>query len=133
MSDAAPPRLRLSGVKKSFGEKARRKVVLDGVELSVPAHGVCCLIGPSGCGKSTLLRCVNLLDPIDEGRVELDGERISGTGVNANTVRRRVGIVFQAYNLFPHLTVLDNVTLAPRRVRGVARRGRTRRSSSSPR
>jgi polar amino acid transport system ATP-binding protein len=119
---AGVPRLRLTGVKKSFGDKAKRKVVLDGIDLSVPAHGVCCLIGPSGCGKSTLLRCVNLLDPVDDGLIELDGERISGKGVNANTVRRRVGIVFQAYNLFPHLTVLDNITLAPRRVRGVGRR-----------
>jgi polar amino acid transport system ATP-binding protein len=109
------PRLRLVDVRKSFGPK----VVLDGIDLTVEPHAVVCVIGPSGCGKSTLLRCVNLLEPIDGGRIELDGETISGRGVNANAVRRRVGIVFQAFNLFPHLTVLDNVTLAPRRVRGV--------------
>jgi polar amino acid transport system ATP-binding protein len=112
------PRLQVTGLKKAFGDK----VVLDGIDLAVQPHGVVCLIGPSGCGKSTLLRCVNLLDTIDAGTVELDGQRISGRGVNANTVRRRVGIVFQSFNLFPHLTVLDNVTLAPRRVRKIARR-----------
>lgn len=114
----APPLLRVADVHKSFGPK----VVLQGVDLEVPSHGVVCLIGPSGCGKSTLLRCVNLLEPIDAGLIELDGERISGKGVNANSVRRRVGIVFQSFNLFPHLTVLDNVTLGPRRVRKVPRK-----------
>lgn len=114
----APPLLRVADVHKSFGPK----VVLQGVDLEVPPHGVVCLIGPSGCGKSTLLRCINLLEPIDAGLIELDGERISGKGVNANSVRRRVGIVFQSFNLFPHLTVLDNVTLGPRRVRKVPRR-----------
>ena len=115
---SSPPLLNVSGVHKSFGPK----VVLQGVDLQVPAHGVVCLIGPSGCGKSTLLRCINLLEPVDAGLIELDGERISGKGVNANSVRRRVGIVFQSFNLFPHLTVLDNVTLGPRRVRKVPRK-----------
>ena len=114
----APPLLRVADVHKSFGPK----VVLQGVDLQVPPHGVVCLIGPSGCGKSTLLRCINLLEPVDAGLIELDGERISGKGVNANSVRRRVGIVFQSFNLFPHLTVLDNVTLGPRRVRKVPRK-----------
>ncbi|MCB1015442.1 MAG: amino acid ABC transporter ATP-binding protein, partial [Acidimicrobiales bacterium] len=114
----SPPLLKVSGVHKSFGTK----VVLQGVDLEVAPHGVVCLIGPSGCGKSTLLRCINLLEPVDAGLIELDGERISGKGVNANAVRRRVGIVFQSFNLFPHLSVLDNVTLGPRRVRKVPRR-----------
>ena len=114
----SPPLLKVSGVHKSFGTK----VVLQGVDLEVAPHGVVCLIGPSGCGKSTLLRCINLLEPVDAGLIELDGERISGKGINANAVRRRVGIVFQSFNLFPHLSVLDNVTLGPRRVRKVPRR-----------
>jgi polar amino acid transport system ATP-binding protein len=115
---ARPTKLELDGVVKRYGDK----VVLDRIDIALAEHEVVCLIGPSGCGKSTLLRCVDLLDPIDEGRILLDGEEISGRGVNANAVRRRIGIVFQSYNLFPHLRVLDNVTLGPRKARKVPRR-----------
>jgi polar amino acid transport system ATP-binding protein len=110
-------RLQLDGVTKSFGTKH----VLRGIDLTVRPHEVVCLIGPSGCGKSTLLRCVNLLERIDGGRIIFAGEDVSRPGVNANRVRRRMGIVFQAFNLFPHMTVLGNVTLGPRRVRRIAR------------
>jgi len=96
-------------VYKSFGPNQ----VLKGVSLAVAAHEVICLIGASGSGKSTLLRCVNLLEPIDAGRIVLLGQDVTGPNVDANAVRRRVGIVFQSYNLFPHMTVLRNVTLAP--------------------
>jgi polar amino acid transport system ATP-binding protein len=102
----------LQRVRKSFG----RVEVLHGVDLTVEEHQVVCLIGASGSGKSTLLRCINLLEPIDEGRILVGGEEISARGVDANRVRRGIGIVFQAYNLFPHMTVLRNVTLAPREV-----------------
>jgi polar amino acid transport system ATP-binding protein len=94
---------------KSFGTLE----VLRGVDLAVAEHEVVCLIGASGSGKSTLLRCVNLLEPIDEGRIVVEGEEITAPGVNVNRIRRRIGIVFQAYNLFPHMNVLRNVTLAP--------------------
>jgi len=107
-------KLQLEQVVKSFGDK----VVLDGVDLAVEEHEVVCLIGPSGCGKSTLLRCIDLLDPIDSGRIRLDGVDITESGVDSNAVRRRIGIVFQSYNLFPHMSVLDNVTLGPRRALG---------------
>ena len=106
--------LELEGVRKSFG----RNEVLRGIDLSVDLHEVVCLIGSSGSGKSTLLRCVNLIEPIDAGRSVLDGIEISAAGFDANRVRRRIGIVFQAFNLFPHMTVLRNVTLAPRTVLG---------------
>jgi polar amino acid transport system ATP-binding protein len=112
-----PPKLELQGVTKRYGHR----VVLDGIDLAVAEHEVVCLIGSSGCGKSTLLRCIDLLDPIDGGRILLDGQRISGRNVNPNEVRRRIGIVFQAFNLFPHLRVIDNVTLGPRRAQGVDR------------
>ena len=102
----------LHGVRKSFGEVE----VLHGIELNVEEHHVVCLIGASGSGKSTLLRCVNLLEPIDEGRIVVGGEEVTAPGVDADRVRRGIGIVFQAYNLFPHMTVLRNVTLAPREV-----------------
>ena len=115
MSD---PKLVLDGVHKAFGDTR----VLNGIDLSIDEHEVVCLIGPSGCGKSTLLRCVDLLDPIDDGVIRLDGEEITARGVDANAIRRRIGIVFQSYNLFPHMTVLDNVTLGPRRAGGVPRR-----------
>ncbi len=109
--------LRLEGVRKSFG----RVEVLKGVDLEVGEHEVVCLIGASGSGKSTLLRCVNLLEPVDEGRIVLRGQEITAQGIRVNDVRRRIGIVFQSYNLFPHMSVLRNVTLAPRRVLGLSR------------
>lgn len=108
------PKLALDGVHKSYGDKR----VLNGIDLVVDEHEVVCLIGPSGCGKSTLLRCVDLLDPIDRGAILLDGDDITARGVDANAVRRRIGIVFQSFNLFPHMSVLDNVTLGPRRALG---------------
>ena len=104
------PALLLEGVHKSFGEDE----VLKGIDLAVEPHEVVCLIGASGSGKSTLLRCVNLVEPMDAGRIVVEGEEITAQGVNANRIRRRIGIVYQAFNLFPHMTVLRNVTLAPR-------------------
>jgi polar amino acid transport system ATP-binding protein len=104
------PALLLEGVRKSFGENE----VLKGIDLTVKPHEVVCLIGASGSGKSTLLRCVNLVEPIDAGRVVVEGEEITAPGVDANRIRRRIGIVYQSYNLFPHMTVLRNITLAPR-------------------
>jgi polar amino acid transport system ATP-binding protein len=119
MTTAPDPtaKLALEGVYKSFGDLS----VLNGFDLAVAEHEVVCLIGPSGCGKSTVLRCIDLLDDIDAGRILLDGVDITAAGVNANDVRRRMGIVFQSFNLFPHMTVLDNITLGPRRAHGVAR------------
>ncbi len=116
------PKLELRGVQKSFGARQ----VLNGLDLTVDDHDVICLIGPSGCGKSTILRCIDLLDPIDGGSILLDGIEIAGagsrgTGVGANEVRRRIGIVFQSFNLFPHMNVMQNVTLGPRRAHGVER------------
>src|SRR5215469_8948815 len=99
----------LDDVYKSFGSNP----VLSGINLEVAPHEVVCLIGASGSGKSTLLRRINLLEPIDSGRISLLGEDVTGPGIDANRVRRHVGIVFQSYNLFPHMTVLRNVTLAP--------------------
>ena len=110
-------KLVLEGVWKSFGPRD----VLMQVDLAVDAHEVVCLIGASGSGKSTLLRCANLLEPIDDGRILLDGEDISEPGLDENAIRRRIGIVFQAYNLFPHRSVLANVTLGPRRALRVGR------------
>ncbi len=104
----------LDQVRKSFGKNQ----VLAGIDLAVAEHEVVCLIGASGSGKSTLLRCVNLIEPIDAGRIVLDGADISGRGVDANRIRRRIGIVFQSYNLFPHMSVMRNVTLAQRAVLG---------------
>jgi polar amino acid transport system ATP-binding protein len=109
--------LRLEGVRKSFGDHE----VLRGIDLELEDHEVVCLIGASGSGKSTLLRCVNLLEPIDDGSIFLGGEELTRPGVDVNAVRRRIGIVFQAFNLFPHMTVLRNVTLAPRDVLGLPR------------
>ena len=104
------PALLLEGVHKAFGEDE----VLKGIDLAVEPHEVVCLIGASGSGKSTLLRCVNLVEPMDAGRIVVEGEEITAQGVDANRIRRRIGIVYQAFNLFPHMTVLRNVTLAPR-------------------
>jgi polar amino acid transport system ATP-binding protein len=104
--------LRLEAIRKSFGETQ----VLKGVDLDVGEHEVFCLIGASGSGKSTLLRCANLLEKVDSGRILLHGEEITRPKVDVNRVRRGIGIVFQAYNLFPHMSVLGNVTLAPRKV-----------------
>lgn len=107
-------KLDLHNVSKIFGTNR----VLDGVSLSVGAGEVVSLIGPSGSGKSTLLRCINLLETVDEGAVLFDGVDISLPGYDANQVRRRIGIVFQSFNLFPHMTVADNINLAPRKVLG---------------
>ncbi|MFE6893070.1 amino acid ABC transporter ATP-binding protein [Streptomyces sp. NPDC057694] len=112
------PVLRMRSVRKTFGES----VVLRDVDLDVAPHTVTALIGASGSGKSTLLRCANLLEEIDDGAIWLDGAEITDPRTDADAVRRRIGIVFQAYNLFPHMTVLENITLAPRRVHGVARK-----------
>jgi polar amino acid transport system ATP-binding protein len=107
--------LQVAGLVKRYGAHT----VLDGVDIEVAEHEVVALIGASGSGKSTLLRCVNLQEELDDGRILLDGEDISDPRVNPDVVRRRMGVVFQAFNLFPHLSVLDNVTLAPRVVHGV--------------
>jgi polar amino acid transport system ATP-binding protein len=107
----AAPCLRVENLHKSFAVE-----VLKGIDLELATHEVVCLIGASGSGKSTLLRCVNLLEPIEAGRIEFLGEEITRHGVNADRIRRKIGIVFQAFNLFPHMTVLRNVTLAPRKV-----------------
>ena len=109
--------LRLDGVHKSFGKLE----VLKGIDLSVADHEVICLIGASGSGKSTMLRCVNLLEPVDAGRITVRGEEITAPGVDVNRIRRHIGIVFQAFNLFPHMTVLRNVTLAPMEALGMSR------------
>jgi polar amino acid transport system ATP-binding protein len=107
----------LEDVHKSFGKVE----VLRGIDLAVAEHEVVCLIGASGSGKSTLLRCVNALEPIDHGRIVVGGQDITMTGIDLDRVRRGIGIVFQAFNLFPHMTVLRNVTLAPREVLGLPR------------
>ena len=109
--------LRLEAVRKSFGDNH----VLQGIDLSIAPHDVICLIGASGSGKSTLLRCVNLLEAVDSGRIFVQGEDITAPGIDVNRVRRRIGIVFQAFNLFPHMTVLRNITLAPREALGMGR------------
>jgi polar amino acid transport system ATP-binding protein len=108
----------IENLHKSFGKTE----VLRGIDLEVPEHEVVCLIGASGSGKSTLLRCVNLLEPVDQGRVVIHGEEITAPGVDVNRIRRGIGIVFQAYNLFPHMSVLENVTLGPRKALGAGRR-----------
>jgi len=105
----------VDNVSKSFGTLQ----VLEHVSLTVEPHNVVCLIGASGSGKSTLLRCINLLEPVDEGKIVVDGQNLTNGRVDVNAVRRKIGIVFQAYNLFPHMTVLQNIELAPRKVRGV--------------
>jgi ABC-type polar amino acid transport system ATPase subunit len=113
----AGPVIRLEGVRKSFGDN----LVLDGIELEVAEGEVLVVIGPSGSGKSTLLRCVNLLEPIQDGRIFFEGEEITRKGVDVSAVRQRIGIVFQQFNLFPHLTVMDNLTLGARRIRKLPR------------
>jgi polar amino acid transport system ATP-binding protein len=113
MSDA----LALEGVRKSYGANE----VLCGIDLAVAPYEVVCLIGASGSGKSTLLKCVNLIEPVTSGRIVVDGEEITARGVDVNRISRKIGIVFQAFNLFPHMTVLDNITLGPRKALGVGR------------
>jgi polar amino acid transport system ATP-binding protein len=105
-------KLELKGVTKSFGDN----VVCRGIDLTVGTGEMVCLIGASGSGKSTLLRCINLLEPVDDGLIFLDGEDISVPGLDPQRVRQRIGIVFQSFNLFPHMTAIENVLLAPRRV-----------------
>jgi polar amino acid transport system ATP-binding protein len=107
--------LDIKDVHKSYG----RAKVLSGVSVTVDKHEVVCLIGASGSGKSTLLKCVNALEPVDSGEILVDGDRVTGLGVDVNKLRRSVGMVFQSYNLFPHMSVLDNLTLAPRKVLGL--------------
>jgi polar amino acid transport system ATP-binding protein len=109
---AGVPALAIHDVHKSFG----RLEVLRGIDLEVDEHEVVCLIGASGSGKSTLLRCIDLLEPVDAGQILVEGDEITAVGVNVDRIRRRIGIVFQAFNLFPHMRVLDNITLAPRKV-----------------
>ncbi len=110
-------KLSLRRVRKSFDDKA----VLRDVDLEVRSHDVVCLIGSSGSGKSTLLKCINLLVPIDDGEILFDGVEITAPGINPNAVRQSMGIVFQAFNLFPNMRVIDNITLGPRKVHGVSR------------
>ncbi len=110
--------VRLEAVRKSFGDL----VVLDGIDLEVGSGEVLVVIGRSGSGKSTLLRCVNLLEPLDSGRIFFEGEEITRKGVDVSAVRQRIGIVFQQFNLFPHLKTIDNLTLAARRIRKLQRR-----------
>jgi polar amino acid transport system ATP-binding protein len=112
------PCLVLEDVHKSFGKRE----VLKGIDLTVAEHEVVCLIGASGSGKSTLLRCVNLIEPIDVGRIFLLGDEVTRRGTDVNAVRQKIGIVFQSFNLFPHMTVLENVTLGPRKALGLDRR-----------
>jgi polar amino acid transport system ATP-binding protein len=109
--------LSLEDVHKRFG----RNEVLRGIDLRLAEHEVVCLIGASGSGKSTLLRCVNLLEPIERGRIVVLGDEITARGVDVNRIRREIGIVFQAFNLFPHMSVLGNVTLGPRKVLGLSK------------
>jgi polar amino acid transport system ATP-binding protein len=109
--------LEIKDVHKRFGFLE----VLRGVDMSVNEHQVVCLIGPSGCGKSTLLRCINGLEPIQGGEIKLEGDRVSGPGVDVNRLRREVGIVFQSFNLFPHMSVIENVTLSPTKVLGFSK------------
>ncbi len=109
--------LELRDVHKTFGSNP----VLRGINLDVELHQVVCLIGASGSGKSTLLRCINQLETVDSGEIRLGGDRVSGRGIDVDALRREVGIVFQSFNLFPHMTVLQNVTLAPMKVLGLTK------------
>lgn len=110
--------LEINGVTKHYGALE----VISNLSLNVDEHEVVCLIGPSGCGKSTLLRCVNRLEQISSGEIRIHGDRITGPGVDLDRLRRDIGIVFQGYNLFPHMTVLENTILAPTKVLGMSRR-----------
>jgi ABC-type polar amino acid transport system ATPase subunit len=121
---ATTPVVRLDSVKKSFGDN----VVLDGIDLTVNAGEALVVIGPSGSGKSTLLRCVNLLEPIDSGRIFFEGEEITRKGAKRAAIRQRIGIVFQQFNLFPHLRAIDNLTLAARRVGHIPRKDAEQRA-----
>jgi len=118
MSPNGEPAIVMEGVYKRFGDNE----VLRGIDITVAEHDVICLIGASGSGKSTLLRCVNLLEDIDAGRIVVHGEEITAPGVDVNRIRRKIGIVFQAFNLFPHMTVLRNVSLSPIKVSGISSR-----------
>ena len=111
------PVLEIIDLRKSFGET----LVLHDVNLTVPEHTATVLIGASGSGKSTLLRCINLLEPIDDGLIYLDGQEISDPAINVDVIRRKLGIVFQSFNLFPHMTIRENITLAPIKVQGKSR------------
>jgi ABC-type polar amino acid transport system ATPase subunit len=124
-SAAGVPAVELRDVRKSFGDN----LVLDGIDLGVSPGEVLVIVGPSGSGKSTLLRCVNLLEPLDSGRIFFEGVEITAKGADVRTVRQRIGIVFQQFNLFPHLTVMDNLTLAARRIRKLPRRDAEARAS----
>jgi polar amino acid transport system ATP-binding protein len=117
MSGANGRALEIEGLHKSFDKLE----VLRGIDLSLAEHEVVCLIGASGSGKSTLLRCINLLEPIDSGRIVLHGDEITAAGIDVNALRRGIGIVFQSFNLFPHMSVLANITLAPRKALGLSR------------
>ena len=117
VATASQAALRIEGLHKRYDDLE----VLRGIDLTVAEHEVVCLIGASGSGKSTLLRCINLLEDINAGRIWIEGEEITGRGVDVNRVRRHIGIVFQAFNLFPHMSVLSNVTLAPRKALGLPR------------
>jgi len=116
--------LSIRGLRKQYGSN----VVLRSIDLDVAAHQVVCLIGGSGSGKSTLLRCVDLLEEADDGTIHLGGLELTDPRIDADAARRRIGVVFQAYNLFPHMTVLDNITLAPRKVHGVPRQSAIERA-----
>jgi len=118
VEQAGGPLLRLDRIVKSFGDN----LVLDGIDLDVATGEVLVVIGPSGSGKSTLLRCVNLLEPLDSGSIVFEGDEITAGGTDVSRVRQRIGMVFQQFNLFPHLTVLDNLTLAARRIRKIGRK-----------
>ena len=123
-SPADLPKVSLRGIRKAFDTN----VVLDGIDLDVADGEVITLIGASGSGKSTLLRCANLLEPIDDGAILLDGVDIAEPGLDPDPIRRRIGMIFQSFNLFPHMSVVDNVAIGPRKVLGVAKRDARQRA-----
>jgi len=125
MSDPTQPKLRLQRIRKAFDEN----VVLDGIDLDVPDGEVITLIGASGSGKSTLLRCTNLLEPVDDGAILLDGVDIAEPGLDPDPIRRRIGMIFQSFNLFPHMSVVDNVAVGPRKVLNVPKAAARERAS----